>query len=576
MTIYIKKINPILLDMEKYKKLYYNLFVILFLLNSLTLFSQNHLDKLKEKSLSELFSLYQKASLKKEKIEYIKAFINVAKKEKKKKRILAGYYILSSFSVDEQKLMYCDSIINLTKNNPIQNHPSAAYNVKAIFYESKGYYEKALDNYLLSNKFAANENNMQLFFLNIYSIASIKRIIGEYDEAKILFKQSLNYFKTNENNINYLNSIIGLSNLSYELKEIDSATYYNKLGAHESLIFKDLEKYHHFATNQGIIHFINGENEIALDSINKHKFYFFKNKDSINLSYVHFYLGKIYDSKGLKKLATKHHKKIDSLLNFKLDLTPKFRESYEFLINQYKQDKDLKNQLFYIKKLMDFDSVINSKENYLSKTIFKEYDIPKLNSEKLSIQKKMKDDKTIFKNIIITFSIILITSIFFLIYQFQKKKLYKKRFLEIIQNSKNKNKNKNDLNKIDENSDIPEEIIKEVLEELKKFEKSNKFLNKTITLNSLAKDFNTNTNYLSKIINKYKKTSFSNYINNLKIEYIISEIKRNPNLKKYTIKAIADEAYFNNSESFSKAFYKLKGIKPSYFFRELSNLKGNN
>ena len=101
-------------------------------------------------------------------------------------------------------------------------------------------------------------------------------------------------------------------------------------------------------------------------------------------------------------------------------------------------------------------------------------------------------------------------------------------------------------------------------------------MSKKTTLRSLAKDFNTNTNYLSKIINHNKNSSFSNYINSLRIEHIIEILKTNSSIRKYTIKAIADEAGFSNSESFSKAFYKSKGIKPSYFIREMDKIKGNN
>ncbi len=36
--------------------------------------------------------------------------------------------------------------------------------------------------------------------------------------------------------------------------------------------------------------------------------------------------------------------------------------------------------------------------------------------------------------------------------------------------------------------------------------------------------------------------------------------------------AIAEEAGFNTAESFSKAFFKKTGIKPSYFIKELTEL----
>ncbi|WP_416370339.1 helix-turn-helix domain-containing protein [Tenacibaculum ovolyticum] len=80
---------------------------------------------------------------------------------------------------------------------------------------------------------------------------------------------------------------------------------------------------------------------------------------------------------------------------------------------------------------------------------------------------------------------------------------------------------------------------------------------------------NTNTNYLSKVINQHKNTTFSNYINRLRIDYIVEKLKTDSLLRKYTIKTIANEAGFKNTESFSKAFYKFTEIKPSYFIKEL-------
>ncbi len=79
--------------------------------------------------------------------------------------------------------------------------------------------------------------------------------------------------------------------------------------------------------------------------------------------------------------------------------------------------------------------------------------------------------------------------------------------------------------------------------------------------------------YLSKIINHYKGKSLSNYLTNLRIEYCISELRQNATLRKYTIKAIAQEMGFRNSESFSKAFKKQTGLNPSYYIKELNKLE---
>nr|WP_260155841.1 helix-turn-helix transcriptional regulator [Mesoflavibacter zeaxanthinifaciens] len=117
---------------------------------------------------------------------------------------------------------------------------------------------------------------------------------------------------------------------------------------------------------------------------------------------------------------------------------------------------------------------------------------------------------------------------------------------------------------------ISDDIITEVLEGLELFEKNKRFIENGLTLNKVSKSLNTNTSYLSKIINTYKGVSFSSYLNRLRISYAINELKGNPKFRNYTIQAIAREVGFNTAESFSKAFYKEKGIYPSYFVKELN------
>ena len=58
-------------------------------------------------------------------------------------------------------------------------------------------------------------------------------------------------------------------------------------------------------------------------------------------------------------------------------------------------------------------------------------------------------------------------------------------------------------------------------------------------------------------------------MNELRVEYAIEKLKNEPNFKKYTIQAIAEEVGFNTAQSFSTAFYKNTGIKASYFMKNV-------
>ncbi|QHI36978.1 hypothetical protein IMCC3317_23490 [Kordia antarctica] len=67
---------------------------------------------------------------------------------------------------------------------------------------------------------------------------------------------------------------------------------------------------------------------------------------------------------------------------------------------------------------------------------------------------------------------------------------------------------------------IDKDTLNQILKSLDEFEKNNFFLTPKLTLNSFAKDLDTNSKYLSIVINDYKSQTFKNYVNNLRIEYM--------------------------------------------------------
>jgi AraC-like DNA-binding protein len=118
--------------------------------------------------------------------------------------------------------------------------------------------------------------------------------------------------------------------------------------------------------------------------------------------------------------------------------------------------------------------------------------------------------------------------------------------------------------------DIDPCIIQSIIENLRDFENEQGFLNTKITLFEFAKKLQTNTKYLSKVINTYKLKSFRNYINDLRIQYSIEKLEKKTDFRNYTISAMAKEAGFSNRESFTKAFQKKTGETISEFLKQVS------
>lgn len=119
----------------------------------------------------------------------------------------------------------------------------------------------------------------------------------------------------------------------------------------------------------------------------------------------------------------------------------------------------------------------------------------------------------------------------------------------------------------DENSLMTEATEMMIIKKLEKFEKSRQFIRNGISLPFLASYCNTNTKYLSYIINREKKKDFNNYINELRVLFIIEKVKNDPVYRKFKIASLAKEAGFSSQSKFSTAFKKVTEVSPSEFFR---------
>ncbi len=71
---------------------------------------------------------------------------------------------------------------------------------------------------------------------------------------------------------------------------------------------------------------------------------------------------------------------------------------------------------------------------------------------------------------------------------------------------------------VSENNDtrsrnMPDETVKVLLQKLKRFETSERYLKNEVSLTWLANNLNTNTKYLSEIIKLYRDKNFADYVN---------------------------------------------------------------
>ncbi len=108
-----------------------------------------------------------------------------------------------------------------------------------------------------------------------------------------------------------------------------------------------------------------------------------------------------------------------------------------------------------------------------------------------------------------------------------------------------------------------------ILKGLLKLEERKFFLKPEVTLALVASKLKANTRYVSLVINKHKKKDFKNYINELRINYIILQLKNHPEYLDYKIAYLANEAGFPSHSKFATIFKSVTGMPPSSFIENI-------
>lgn len=113
-------------------------------------------------------------------------------------------------------------------------------------------------------------------------------------------------------------------------------------------------------------------------------------------------------------------------------------------------------------------------------------------------------------------------------------------------------------------TNITEQKLSAKLEE---FERSTLYLKNNFSIAYLAVYCGVNSKYLSHLIKKHKNKDFNNYINELRINYIIDKLRKCSHHRNYKIATLAEEAGFSSPNKFSSVFKKHTSFSPSFFIK---------
>ncbi|WP_330745282.1 helix-turn-helix domain-containing protein [Chryseobacterium sp. CP-77] len=576
--------------MKKFHLIILTVFPVFFFSQSIK--GLNIPDSLKNKSYKYINDAYNKVfQVDNDKAELLANYILLkGKKENNRDILFDGYYNIARVKnlKNENGHPFADSLISASKNVNNYDYPAKSYILKGILFNNEGKYKEALDEYTIAINHNRAENKEQFFYINKL-IAILKTATEEYQEALPLFLKYYKYEKDKikNNNVdakNYIASIFSLANIYTKCKDYKKGIEFADLGLTECKKYNNYSYYSYLLMIKGISLFYVKDYSLSYKILLEVQKGLITNKDYSNLGVLYYYLGKIKYATRSENEAIEFFKKADSISFTFNSFEPIKREGYEILIDFYKKKGDLKNQLKYIDNLMYSDSIIAVNRKNLSKEILKKYDTPLLMKEKVSVIERLNH-----QNAWLISCLLLITLAFIFVirknrkkikeYEKQAKVLSEKPLSTPVLEKEQKNETpitdnpsitierKEKATKSDLSSNPKFKIL---IDKIEQFEKTNSFLNKNITLDSLSKEFDTNRDYLSKLVNELKGKNFSQYLNELRINYIVEELKSNEKIRKHTIAAIADDIGYNNAESFTNAFKKITGTLPSYYIKALN------
>jgi AraC-like DNA-binding protein len=519
---------------------------------------------------------------------YVLAWLQKAKAEKNNYVQLALAYKASIINADtSMRLFYADSMITNAERANSDELVGSCYLTKGIVHYNRMEHIKALDNYLIADRYISRLNNPMLVYKIKYEIAKIKYYLGFYDEAISLLRECVTFFEE-ESDRGYLNSLHLLGLCYTQIGKYELASETNQLGIDEGHLFEDTSMEFYFNHSEGINQCYQKDYRGAIKKLNSALPDVIDLNDHANASTAYFYIGKSYWSLKKTNEAIVYFKKVDRIFQKEKCMLPNLRKAYEYLIDYYKEKGELQSELFYINQLLAVDKILSQDYKYLLKKIVKEYDTKELINAKNAIE-----NTVVFTRIAACAIVVVMAMVICHLIRRNRRNL--KLFEELMKRDTSNQPLPADIQfeEIDIDScdielakqypDVIEtdsiskqnsrritpEIEDAIVKRLEKFEFNKKYLEKDMTVGKMATILQTNPKYVTKVIAKHRGQGTIEYITELKLNYIVEMLKTDSKYRNYTNKALGDEAGFRTTQNFTRSFKSHTGITPTYFSYQL-------
>ncbi len=583
-----------------------NLFLqwIIFLL-SFSAFGQKTAD-----SYKNLWEVIQNDAVSNEKkVQYLDIYYQKARNEK---NLLEQYRALEKKSFI---IPYADVVLLLHQMHPLvqkmdnDSIKGRFLNRSTVFYYKHRDFKNALYYAIESEVFNEEINNR-------YNLNAVRIDIGNiylhtryYAKAIDYFTQAKNFYKTQKdyNHLrSYIVSLYCLNKTYWQLQDIDklNATILESEQAIKLLkpTHKQLETAYLEYTKGGLA-FLQKDYATAQNFFTKALPVIQQNGDFTNEHVIYLYLGKILWEQNQKSEAMTYFTKIDLLFKEKHFLNYELREAYDYLITYYNATNQPQLQINATNSLMALNQQFEKEQQSITSILHQDLESKKLESQ----WQKLESKYHLWISVIGVILVLIAAYLFWKNYKKNKEKISKNNISQVIENTEltkieSKEITDNDVVEIEktlETVDVienTETITIEVAETesateitetqqqaknttvlsatdqrllggLNVFEQEKGFLG-SVNLDELAKQLNTTRSTLSPFLNEHKK-GFSTYINSLRIQQAVSDLKTEKELRKKTLNELAVIYGDLHPKTFASLFKVITGETPKKFIENL-------
>lgn len=583
-----------------FKKLY-NLFPVLdnifpcwiiFLL-PFCLFGQTTAD-----SYKNLWKIIENDTVSNEKkVQYLEVYYQKARNENnllEQYKALENKSYLISFADATLLLHQMHPLIQKMDNDSIKGD---FLNRSTVFYYKHRDFKNAL--YYAIESEAFNEEINNLYNLNAVriDIGNIYLHTRYYAKAIDYFTQAKSYYQT-QKDYNHLRSYIVtlycLNKTYWQLKDIDHLTATIK--ENEQVVLQLKPRHQQLETAyleyvRGGLGFLQKNNVAAKQHFIKALPAIQQNGDFTNEHIIYLYLGKIAWRQNQKAEAMEYFTKIDTLFKEKKFLNYELREAYDYLIAYYNETNQPQLQLNATNSLMALNQQFEKEQQSITSILHQDLENKKITSQWQKLVSKYNLWISVLGGVLVLTAG----------YLFWKKS--KNNKIQVIEKTEVADKEVAEIEKALETVDVIENTgittievaeIESVVENetelsetkqqgkstpvlsatdqrlldgLNNFEQEKGFL-EPVNLDDLAKQLNTTRSTLSPFLNEYK-SGFSTYINSLRIQQAVTDLKTDKELRKKTIKELAVIYGDLHPKTFASLFKVITGETPALFIENL-------